>query len=273
MCAVANWASLPPNVCQQILSTYEETLRDGAEVCKAWNSIANVDGLGPANLDVLCDYVTDREAEEQDLVGKWMVEKLEIFASLHLRSVKLAYGGGIVANGDWVHEEVIEVLARKSPLCTQVDFSIPWLADWSVLDALPNTLQKLSLDYLDLADKPSLQALNSLVNITELSLAFQGNWEGLEDVNMVVEGDLVLPSLQVLRLHRPDICNMYPYDGDYSPVVLAHFTGTQIPQDCLVVCHDLVQMSSKHSAWTECFWYEYATILPFDNISVGCRLA
>lgn len=90
---------------------------------------------------------------------------------------------------------------------------------------------------------------------------------------MVVEGDLVVPSLQVLQLHRADIGDILQPDGDYSPVVLAHFTGTQIPQDCLVVCHDLVQMSSKH-AWTECCWYDFeTTVLPFDNISVGCRLA
>lgn len=138
-----------------------------------------------------------------------------------------------------------------------MDFSIAWLADWSVLDALPNTLQKLSLDSLHLqsfddtnTDKASLQALNSMINLTELSLFFQGNFEGVQDYNMVVEGDLVLPFLQVLQLHRADIGDILQPDGDYSPVVLAHFTGTQIPQNCLVVCHDLIQLSSKQ-AWTE----------------------
>ena len=64
------------------------------------------------------------------------------------------------------------------------------------------------------------------VNLTELSLFFQGNFEEVQDYNMVVEGDLVLPSLQVLQLHRADIGDVFQPDGDYSPVVLAHFTGT-----------------------------------------------
>lgn len=90
--------------------------------------------------------------------------------------------------------------------------NIVWLADWSVLDVLPRTPQKLSINSLHLqsfdcisTDKPSLRTLDSLVNLLELNLWFQGNFEGVQDYNMVVEGDLVLPSLQVLRLYRQDV--------------------------------------------------------------------
>lgn len=91
-------------------------------------------------------------------------------------------------------------------------FNIAWLTDWSVVDALPSTIQKLSICSLHLqsfdrnnTDKPSLQAFNALVNLVELDLVFQGNFEGVPNYNMVVEGDLALPSLQVLRLCRSDI--------------------------------------------------------------------
>ena len=265
-------------------------------MCRAWNTVANSDGLGPVNLDVEYEYDVEDEHDEEDedwdweedeenlvLVLDWMLKKLEKFATVHLRSVNLEYGG-VLKDPDEAYRAIIEVLAKKSPLCTQVDFGIAWLVDWSVLDALPNTLQKLSLASLRLegfagarfddtnTDKPSLQALNSLVNLTELRLVFQGFPDEGQDYNMVVEGDLVLPSLQVLQLHRADIGDVFQR-GNYSPVVLAHFTGTQIPENCLVVCHDLIQMSLKQ-AWTECCWYDdETTVLPFDNISAGCRLA
>lgn len=95
--------------------------------------------------------------------------------------------------------------------------NIVWLADWSVLDVLPRTPQKLSINSLHLQSfdcistdnldnlKPSLRTFDSLVNLLELNLWFQGNFEGVQDYNMVVEGDLVLPSLQVLRLYRQDV--------------------------------------------------------------------
>ena len=166
-------------------------------------------------------------------------------------------------------------------------FNIAWLTDWSVVDALPSTIQKLSICSLHLqsfdrnnTDKPSLQAFNALVNRVELDLVFQGNFEGVPNYNMVVEGDLALPSLQVLRLCRSDIGLVLhePIEGyvpadDYSPVVLAHFTGAQIPRDCFVICHELIETPSKQ-AWMDCCWYDFRNIcIPFDNIVTSCRLA
>lgn len=265
MCAVADWASLPPNVCQQILITYEETLRDGAEVCKAWNSVANADGLGPVNLSVYSDYKEDTE-----VAASFILERVEKCATVHLRSVEVEYSG-ILGDPDKLYQATAKVLAMQSHLCTYVRFNIAWLADWSVLDALPNTLQKLSLCSLHLqsfdcnkTDKPSLQAFNGLINLEQLVLEIQGNFEGVPKYNMVVEGDLVLPSLQVLQLNRADISVML-HDGDYSPVVLSQFTGTHIPQECLVICNEFIQTQSKQ-VWTECCWYDDEFPVPFKRV-------
>lgn len=266
MCAVADWASLPPDVCQKILSTYEETLRDGAGVCKAWNSVANADGLGPVNLDVHCEYKDDEET-----AADWINSKLAKFVTPHLKVLTVTYEG-ILGNPDETYASMLRVLGYKgSPLCTQMHFGISWLADWSVLDILPKTVQELSLCSLHLqrfdrtnTDRPSLQAFNTLVNLVELELIFQGNFEEVPDYNMVVEGDLVLPSLQFLQLHREDIPVMLQ-DGDYSPVVLSQFTGTQIPQECLVICNEFIQTQSKQ-VWTECCWYDDKFPFPLEKV-------
>ena len=267
MCAVADWASLPPNVCQQILSTYEETLRDGAGVCKAWNSVANADGLGPVNLEVEHEEYNDNT----DIVVDWLVEKLTMFATHHLQCVKLVYSEGILGDPDEAYTALIDILATQSPLCTHVRFNIGWLTNWYVFDALPITVQKLSLCSLHLqsfdrneTDRPSLQAFNALVNLVELDFKFVGNFEEVPEYNMVVEGDLVLPSLQFLQLHRSDIPAMLR-DGDYSPVVLSQFTGTQIPQECLVICNEFIQTQSKQ-VWTECCWYDDEFPIPFEKV-------
>ena len=69
-------------------------------------------------------------------------------------------------------------------------YSTKCLTDWSVLGTLPKTVQKLSLCSLHLqrfdhtnTDKPTLQAFNTLVNLVELNLIFQGNFEEVPDYN------------------------------------------------------------------------------------------
>lgn len=108
--SVADWASLPPNVCQKILSTYEETLRDGAGVCKAWNSVANADGLGPVNLNVHCEY-----KEDEETAADWINSKLAKFVTPHLKVLTVTYEG-ILGNPDVMHP-CLESWDTRDHLC------------------------------------------------------------------------------------------------------------------------------------------------------------
>lgn len=102
-------------------------------MCKAWNDIANAKGVGPVSLSVYSDYQEDTE-----VAVSYILERLGKCATGHLRSVEVKYSG-ILGDLDKLYQATAKVLAMQSPLCRKAKFNMDWLADWSVLEALPST--------------------------------------------------------------------------------------------------------------------------------------
>ena len=248
--AHADWANLPGNVCQQILSSDVDVFYRGAAVCTAWKRISRSEGVGPAKIHIdggLNGLHSDPRAAN-------LVMDLALAHRATLQDLCVIFP--TAGDPDWEGGKIVHDIAYLSNL-TRLTITIPGISDWEVFSYLPSSLQELSLGTLhpDYACSQKacsgLTCFNALTNLSKLRLCF----ETAGGSDFVVNGDLELPVLDLLEFDRDDIT----WKEESRNVVLPGFTGTCVPEACLIVCFDKVLLTSEaksgQRAWIDIPWY------------------
>lgn len=233
----ADWAGLPPNVCEQILCYDMETFFVGGAVCKAWHNVISPEGCGPVHMDIGYDaYPEEMKFDAKVPNERPFVQKmLEDHASSILESLCLCLE----------YEDIDQHL----PLLSQCH-ALKWMAarssaltNWHALDNIAASLQYLEVDTLHMdvygiggAEGPTseynLVVFNQFHCLEELKLQFAqvqcmgDGWRN--NVVFPILGDLHLPCLTSLDLTDTHLGNK---------LVAPELTFTGIPEACCIQCN------------------------------------
>lgn len=223
------WATLPPNVCGLFLGTDVETLHTGAEVCRAWNSIASSCGVRSISLP-------------EDISVKTATRVLNRLAGPACNHLHYQPDEDEQYEPEVLRTIFTDVLPSKFCQIQFLELAVDRTGNWDFVSFLPERLATLSLGFLgngviDEQDdwiKEDRDCINSLcvfdrfTELCKLHLTFfTRDLHGF----MHVSGDLTLPCLQKLSLHSME-----------HATELQHLSFLRVPEACELECNSCIHL-------------------------------
>ena len=233
----ADWANIPPNVCQQILSIDSEVYRLGGQVCKEWNQIQRSDNCRVINMRLFADFEwldTENRNETNTYSGFAAYTVLQQHAAKDLQQLSWNFEDDAPV-APMSNVELINQFSNLTHLhlydveldWQSLQLSAPHLVDLRLgaycLWAGYTTYHEAHEDH-----KPvySLAFVNRHPMLQVLEVAVDSDY----GESLVIFGDLVLPHLQTLYLHGPDVY----HHGPEGYAVLREISLKNIPTGCSI---------------------------------------
>ena len=241
--AAADWANIPPNVCQQFLSINSGVYRVGGQVCKNWNEVQRGDSCRVlcVNLRWESEWL---DSDEYSSFAAYTV--LQQHASKDLQQL-IWQDEGTLPEAPISGVDMINQFPNLRHLCLNSVF-LEWNLDFATTNLVVLHLEPCCLCFVDRCEfeeqlqhgepeYPSLAFLNKQQMLQDVRVAVLTDFTKDHHLgSLVVLGDVNLPRLQRLALDA--------VEGD---IVLNELTLKHIPKDCYIDISgfDLFQESAQ----------------------------
>ena len=253
---VADWANIPPNVCQQILSIDSEVYRLGGQVYTEWNQVQRSDICRVVSMDLSSNHwkleeyldhtdgytvfeaytVLQRHASQElqqpetPVSALQMVNQYANLTDLYLDSAPFDWDEGL--NFSAIHLVNLHLDYCMYACCAHIDFDV-------------NNQPEYSFSFLN--KQQMLQNLWVSIGTDYRSDAYG---------KLVVTGDLHLPSLMTLY---------YRQDDPFGEAILHDLTLKYIPRQC---CIDITEFELQQElAQGRVLWSKLMQAFCFSSVT------